>query len=63
MIKLEIVVSVWDDGLFKHRVRRECSSDNLEEKIEIVVSETQEKIKMIQEEHNKRYIVDDDIPF
>lgn len=63
-MKLELVLTRWEDGLFKSRDRIEADSiSSLEGQIETMMDDMRKKI--VQEE-NIRYKIletDDDIPF
>jgi len=62
-MKIEIVITVWEDGLFKLRDRVEANdTDLMEEQIEIVINSIKEKLAEL---NRKKYSVgeDDDIPF
>lgn len=65
MIRLEIVISIWDDGLYKSRARGECEWHMFDDTIEKLATEIEAKLLKVEEEHNKKYEVtpDDDIPF
>jgi len=60
-LKYELIVSVWDDELFKGRIRV-VSDDTIE-----LIGELQEKLDNLEmailEEQRRRFEIDDDIPF
>lgn len=62
-MKFEVIISVWDDGLFKLRERIESNDlDDLCLKFIDVTNLIEEKLAA-EEERLKRIMEDDDIPF
>lgn len=62
-MKIEVIITVWDYGLFKLRDRIEANSfDSLEEQFEVTLTSAREKLAEIE---RKKYAIaeDDDIPF
>lgn len=57
-MKIELVMTIWEDGLFRLRDRIEADSfDSLEEQFEIALQTAYERLEP------KDEIIDDDIPF
>ncbi len=59
-LKFELVITVWEDGLFKLRDKIEAdNTDNLEEQLQITMDNIKDKLTNI----NHPFEADDDIPF
>lgn len=60
-MNFELIIVVWDNGVFEMRDRIEAlDTHSLREQFEVTIGMIESKLK--QKEKN-RYIVDDDIPF
>jgi len=60
MLKIELVMTVWEDGLFRLRDRIEANDfDSLESQFEIAINSAKEKLL----KPKYPFIEDDDIPF
>ena len=62
-MKIEVVITVWDDDLFKMRDRIESNDiDDLLEQFDVAIDNIQNKLN---EQDAKKYTIgdDDDIPF
>lgn len=62
-MKIEAVITVWDDGIFKMRDRIEADSiESLEAQLEFTIDNMKQKLEKIEK---KKYAIadDDDIPF
>ena len=63
MIKIEVTIIVWQDGLFKLRDRIKSDDiDSIEEQIKVAINSIREKLDELD---RKKYTIgeDDDIPF
>jgi len=62
-LKIEAVITVWEDGLFRMRDKTEADNMNsLKEKLEVVMNNIVEKLAELD---RKKHAIgeDDDIPF
>jgi len=62
-MKIEIVMTVWDNDRFKSRDRIEANSfHEVKEQVILVLEDTEKKFQF-ESKHLKRIMEDDDIPF